>query len=210
MYVIELDGIPNIEKAAKILARFSDQLPFVMALALTRTAEGIRDYEVERLPGLFKLRRPWWKPGTKYGFNVTPATKTNLEAHAFTRAPWLEGQEYGGTKVFYRGGLVLIPAPDIRQDENRLIPTKFSPRKILADMAKFKAFWIKDNLWQRIGKEKKDIRVLFFGKPYTQIPLRLDYRSTGIEFANTIYKQQWMQALAYAIATAKDSTLIST
>ena len=217
MVVIELDGIPNVEKAAKVLARFGDQLDFTIALALTKTAEAVRDYEVERLPSVFKLRRPWWKPGTQFGFNVRGATKSNLEAHAFSRAPWLREQEYGGTKVFYRGGLVLIPADDQRQSTDRLIPKKISPRKLLADMQRFRTFWIGDNLWQRNegkrGKSKhgdRNIRVLFFGKRRTQIPLRLDYRKTGIEYVNKTYEKVWMQALAYAIATARDSTMIST
>jgi len=204
MQELIIEGIPTVEGTLKFIGRFSDQIPFAISKALNGTADVVRDFEVVNVWEKFKNRRDWWKPRTKFGMNITPSTKDNLVAMIYTRAPWLRLQEEGGTKTPGRYAEILVPAPDIRQSTSRLIPITLSPRKVLANMEKYHAFWIGNNIWQRTGPGKDGVRVLFFGMSSAHIPARLGFESLGIKTAKEIYDKQFGMALAFALATAKD------
>lgn len=201
MEVVELGGIPSINNAAKLLYHYADQIDFAISVALNDTAQQVRDFEVSNvLPETFTLRSNWFQQRTRFGINVQPSNKTNLEAHVFTKAPWLRLQEYAGEKGgTYR--FITMPAKDLRQSTDRLIPQDIQPAKVLANMKMYHAFFIKENIFQRIGPDKGDIRLLFVTKPQTHIPQRLHFRSEGAEQAMRVYKQAFGKALAYAIAT---------
>lgn len=203
---IQVDGIPSTENALKLLAKFSDQIPFATALALTRTAERVGEAEVEQIKERFQIRREWFKRGTRYGVNINPANKKTLQARVFSRAPWLQLQETGGTKRPGSGQEMLtMPSASIRQSSDRLIPKRIQPSKVLANPKKYKAFRIGQDIWQRFGPEKKDIRVLFFGKGQARIPQRLGFKDTARTTVDRVYQKEFGEALAYAIATAKKS-----
>jgi hypothetical protein len=203
--VIELEGIPSTDNALKLMEEFSEQIPFAISYGLNLTAEEVRDWEIENLRSKFKLRRNWFAPRTRYGMNVVRSTKSNLQAEVFTRAPWLELQEYGGTKTKGTFVALTLPADDIRQDTQRLIPKSLAPSKVLNNLAKYHAFWIGPNLWVRFGKGRRDIKPLFFGKQSTRIPARLNFRAGGLAEVQRIYQKNFGKALAYAIATAKSN-----
>ena len=203
MQFVTVEGIPTVDSALKLIQKFGDQLPFAISKALNDTASDVQDFEVMNLKDKFKIRRNWFAPGSKYGVKVKASSKTNLQAEVYTRAPWLMRHEYGGTKTAGRYPEITIPVEDIRQDTNKLIPTKLRPSKVLANMKKFHAFMIGPNIWQRFGKGKDDIRVLFFGKQETNIPGDLGFRTQGVDEVQKVYDKNFGAALAFAIATAK-------
>lgn len=210
--VIEVQGIPNIDRALEMMEKFGSQIDFANSKAINLLAEDVRDFTVNTLlPGKLTLRKPWWKPRTRFGVNVQYSNKKNLQGKVFSRAPWLDLQEEGGRKTYAKvqkgksTPLVLIPRKDLRQKESRLIPSKLSPKKLLGKMKKKRVFWIGDNLWMRTGKEDRAIEPLFFGKTETQVKATLGFVSSAKGIVAKNYDKRWGQALAFAMATAKGS-----
>lgn len=208
--VIEVEGIPTITNVLDMMEKFGDQIDFANSKAINALADDVRDFTVNTLlPGKLTIRRPWSKPRTRFGVNVQPSNKRNLEGKVFSRAPWLDLQERGGAKTFdkvakgQREPLVLIPRKDLRQNTDRLIPRRLSPRKLLGNMKKSRTFWIGNNLWMRTGPEPRQIEPLFFGKTQAQVKATLGFVSSAREIVGKNYNKRWGEALAYAIATAK-------
>lgn len=195
---IELIGIPSVNNALKLLAKYDDQIPFATALALTRTAERVTEAEMDQLRAKFILRREWYKRGTRFGINVSPASKRTLTARAFTRAPWLVQQDEGGTKDAGKYEDITIPERGLRQTSDRLIPLAVKPAKVLQNMRKFRAFRIGDTIFRRNGL---GIRALFFLKTSVRIPKHFDFVGVGKTTVERVYKKEWGEALAFAIAT---------
>lgn len=208
--IIQVEGIPSITNVLDMMVKFGDQIDFANSKAINMLADDVRDFTVDKLlPGKLTLRRPWFKPRTRFGVNVTPSNKRNLSAVVFSRAPWLDLQEQGGSKTFNKTAkgqsipLVLIPRKDLRQTKDRLIPRKLSPAKLLENMKKSRTFWIGNNLWMRTGNEPRSIEPIFFGKTHAQVKATLGFVTTGRSIVAKNYNKRWGQALAFAIATAK-------
>ncbi len=208
--VIEVEGIPTITNVLDMMVKFEDQIDFANSKAINMLADDVRDNTVNvLLPGKLTIRRPWAKPRTRFGINVQPSNKRNLQGVVFSRAPWLDLQEKGGSKTFTKTAkgqstpLVLIPRKDLRQSKDRLIPKRLSPSKLLKDMRKKRVFWIGNNLWMRTGDAPRAIEPLFFGKTSAQVKGALGFVSNARDIVGKNYNKRWGQALAYAIATAK-------
>lgn len=75
--VVQLDIRHNVEDIRQQLkTNRTDQLPFAMALALTRTAQRTKAYLIGRMQQVFDRPTPY----TLNSLYVVPATKTNLRA----------------------------------------------------------------------------------------------------------------------------------
>lgn len=209
--VIEVGGIPSMDNVFNIIRRFGNQVDFAISLGLNYTADDVRENAVRTLlPRKLTLRRPWYKPRTRFGINVAPANKRNLQAVVFSRAPWLKLQEKGGTKVRVKTTpgqskkLVLIPRKDLRKTKGRLVPARLSPAKLLKDPAKNRVFFIGDNLYRRSGRGKnKKLELLFFGVKSASIRPVLQFEATGEVIVRKRYQKNFGRALARAIATAR-------
>lgn len=200
---ILIEGIPSADNALKLLARYASQIPFAVSVALNKTADKVTEAEVVELKQRFKLRREWYKRGTRFGVNVTPSNKANLTARVFSKAPWLIQQDEGGNKKAGRHPSITIPDKGIRQSSDRLIPKKLSPAKVMKQPKKFRAFKAGDVIFERFGPGRRDIHPLFYLKANVQIPRRFDFVGTGKPVVLKEYQQQFGKALAFAIATAK-------
>jgi len=96
--VIGLDqamaGVRNLPKQAK----------FALTQAVNETAKAVQTHTVSNLlPSRFTLRAkgaPWQKPGTRMGFNIKFAKRSQAQPEAIigSRADWLTLQEQGGIK----------------------------------------------------------------------------------------------------------------
>lgn len=83
----------------------TQQLPFALALTLTRTAEEAVAVNKAALPSRFIVRRNW----IAKGYRVDRATKTNLTATIRHLDRFMALQEFGGTKTAGAVGVVAIP-----------------------------------------------------------------------------------------------------
>ena len=107
------------------------------------------------------LRTAWWKPGNQFGFNMKKATADRLVAEIYTRAPWMQLQESGGTKS-PKGRHLAIPTTNVRRTKRDLISKPQRPQALGS-----KAFHIKtkagaEMLAMRIGRGKnKGLRFMY-------------------------------------------------
>ena len=120
----ELDGLTKF-----MVALHKDQLPFAMMRTLNDLAEESRSEVVDGLPSKFTLRKAWWKPRTKYGFNVAVAKKTNLVAEVFTKAPWMISFEKGETR-HPAGKAFAVPTANVKRSKKDLITSANRPRNL--------------------------------------------------------------------------------
>jgi hypothetical protein len=115
----------------------SEQLPWTIARALTKTAQDAQAAGRKLAGSVFRLRNDW----TVRNIKIKAATKNQLMSvvltdtcNAKTGAPdYLPPQEDGGEKVPLRGRLhIAIPSTYLRQiTNNGPIPDKYRPRTML-------------------------------------------------------------------------------
>ncbi len=122
----------NIETNAKDIQSYIDsagkQLPFALSKAINSTADRIREATLKGANDVLTLRGTWWKPRSKYGFNVRPSTKRNLTAEIYTKADWMVQHEDGGIKT--AKGLIAIPTIDVKRNKKDIITKGNRPRNI--------------------------------------------------------------------------------
>lgn len=148
MHVQIDDTIPRWARQNKELER---QLPFAMALALTKTAADVRDELREQVGRSFVERSTW----TRKGFKIKKATKRQLESTVGSRDEYLQRQVIGGK----RGGHVPIGAR--RRPTDKTGPKKY-PGALLGGRSS-KRYYVAplrkdgtggDALWKIIGSAK--------------------------------------------------------
>lgn len=95
----------GVQFRRKLTAIGTTQLPFALALTLTRTAEEAVAVNKAALPGRFIIRRGW----IAKGYRVDRATKAQLTATIRHLDPFMALQEFGGVKTAGPAGVVAIP-----------------------------------------------------------------------------------------------------
>ncbi|WP_234729707.1 hypothetical protein [Acidocella facilis] len=117
----------DIDKLVASLSAFDEtQLPYTIALALTRTAQDARAEVTAAMPGEFILRRTW----ILQGIRIKAARKDNLVATVYSRDPFMARQEYGGNKVSMDGGRNIAIPLAARPDPRALIPEELLPANL--------------------------------------------------------------------------------
>jgi hypothetical protein len=125
----------GLTETVATLTNAQRQIPFAASQACNDVARDVQQWTIrERLPEAFTLRSrgaPWWRPGTRMGFNIQFAKKTSLTAVLGSQADWLKLQEEGGTKTA-DGHRVAIPTPAWKARTDMMIAAK--KPKALRDM----------------------------------------------------------------------------
>lgn len=88
------------------LSETAKQIPFALALALTRTAQAAQADLRAHLGDDFTIRTGWLAKG----IGITPATKGKLRAEVGSKDAFMETQAEGGTKRAHGGKLLAIPS----------------------------------------------------------------------------------------------------
>jgi hypothetical protein len=203
----------EIKGMKEFMSRMTDiekeQLPYASALALTRTAEDVRDAIIKELPDHFKIRSTWYLPQMKYGIRSTKATKAGQQSTVYTNAYWLPLQETGGIKL-PPNKMLALPTEQVKANKNDIITASNRPRAL---MKSGKAWVGRDRanelvIFQRVGKGtkrgKKDaITVPYVLKPRARIPKRWNFYERGAEVARQVFIGNWHNAMAEALRTAK-------
>lgn len=212
MITIKVKGIEELVSNLDTLAK--KELPFATAKGLSDIGRAVQAEIINTLPQKFTIRRNWYAPNTPYGIKLTMATKTNLVATVFTKAPWLPLQEYGGIKqinnkrlaipFLYHSGMkpgVVFGAKHTKRD---LIQAKDKPRNLGAGAFELKTKNGNTLLAQRTGKGKRSVlRILYSLEQQATIKPRLSFEETATKVVNQVYAEKMIAALEYAIKTSR-------
>ena len=195
--------IQGLEPTKKYIANLEKQLPFAVALALTRTAKEVQREEIAHIRTAFTVRGSWLREGWRFGVGITPASKENLVAVIESRAPWLEAHEEGTTRS-PEGAHFAIPQKDIRRTKTQVIARSQRPKALK------RAFKVETRggrvplLLQRIGRGKRSIvRVMYQLTGRAKIAPRLRFVETGKAVVEKVWRRIFSEALDRAIRTAR-------
>lgn len=181
----------------RLLRGMEKQIPFTTSVAINKTAENIRDEIIKTLPNKFTLRTSWWKPRTRYGFNVKPSNKRYLTAEVYTRAPWMISHEYGEIRR-PRGTAFAVPTENVKRTKKQLISKAQKPRALQY------AFIVQSRkgavLAQRI---RGALRVMYGLEKQAPIKATLGFAATANRVANKLLMRNIEDAVEYAMRTAK-------
>jgi len=123
---IQVKGIDELVRNLRDLG--VNRIPNHVARAINEAALAAQSKMIEETVGHLTVRGSWLRPGTRFGMNLTRATKDNLEAHVFSRAPWLFEQE---TMEFKTAGKsrIAVPMPAVRagRTDPAKIPKRLKP-----------------------------------------------------------------------------------
>lgn len=57
---VTVEGIPSVDRVLDVMAKAGKQLPFAISLAVNKTAEALRVFEVEKqIPSKLTVRNKW-------------------------------------------------------------------------------------------------------------------------------------------------------
>lgn len=180
-------------------------------VAVNETAKILQRHTVtELLPGAFTLRSrgaPWWKPGTRMGFNIKFAGKSQVEPVSIlgSRADWLLLQEKGGIKQAGGHSLAIPRVGAARPKETSVVPARSKPRRLLGEKRAFvmTANSGKHFIASRRGKKRLPLKIWYAFKSDAHIDPILRFGPTESQLANKVLPVEFQRALARALATAK-------
>jgi hypothetical protein len=201
--------IIGLDKAMSKVISLSKQTKFATAQALNDTAKDVQTFTVtKQLPDKFTLRSrgaPWFRPGTKFGFNIKHANKANLLAVIGSQADWLPDQEKGGIRKA-RNGRIAVPTLQWKPKKDIMIRSK-KPRVILRARAVAglvaKPFVLGQSVFARTSTAHKPLVKLFTFTPNARIKPVLKYGLGGMAEARRVYPSHFSKRLTFAILTAK-------
>jgi hypothetical protein len=224
--------VKGLEQALAGVKNAPRQVQFATTVAINETAKIVQQHTITRLlPEKFTLRSrgsPWFRPGTRMGFNIRFAKQKDPEPTAIigSRADWLSLQEEGGVKD--RPTTIAIPTTFHKKREEILARNK-RPKAIARLMRRkrrkgeavallgsaintpfylpgftagsgheFSGGW-----WVRTSPEPLPIRPLFFFYETTTVPPVLEFVGTETKIASAALHRQFEIALRKALATAR-------
>jgi hypothetical protein len=196
----------GLTETVATLTNAQRQIPFAASQACNDTARDVQQWTInERLPEAFTLRSrgaPWWRPGTRMGFNITFARKTNLQAIIGSRAEWLKLQEEGGTKQ--RAGSLAIPTLEWKPKTEIMSRAKKPKRVLRSKVAGAKAFKAKrggrlsPGIYVRDG-DGGGLKKLFTFADSARINPVLNFVRDGAALAARVYdahfEKRWVDAM---------------
>lgn len=201
-FEIKAKGVNDV---IRTFAGYPNQVRFAMAQAANDTAKDVQAKTLAGLPRKFTLRSrgaPWWKPGTRMGFNIQFANKQTLTSTIGSRADWLDLQERGGTKSV--SGKSLAVPTGVRETPSSVIPRAMKVRRLLASK---RAFVIKTSrgayTFERTGKGPRELKLLYTFKNQVPVPPRLAFFAEGKPVVESKFPVHFRARLVAAIASAR-------
>lgn len=182
------------------------QLPFALALSLTRTAQHAQSEIKRDLPHRFEIRSPFIERGVR----IQAATKASQEAVVYWRGP--QGSKFGETLARQETGGLKAPARrylaiprDVKRNARGIIPKSQRPGAVL----KRKRVFLKEDpgrgavILQR-GAKGAPPTVLYYLEPRpVKIKPRFGFRETASMAARKVFKKEFGKAFARALASRR-------
>jgi hypothetical protein len=203
----------GLKEVVRALERAEKEIQFATAKALTKSAQDVQAAVIDKLPEQFTLRTGWYKPNTPYGFKIRMATKQDLEAVVYTKAPWMLLHEEGGTKRSAQGKRLAIPfnyrqgsvpgvAFGVRRTKRDLVANSQKPRNLK------KAFVMQgqhgDLLATYTGRGKNRVlQILYALEQQAKIKKRLGFEETARKVLREAWRKNFDDALDYALRTSR-------
>lgn len=200
-------AITGLRETIGTLREAQRQVPFASSQACNDTAKDVQTWTIrDRLPQAFTLRArgaPWWKPGTRMGFNIKFASKAKPEAVLGSQADWMKLQEEGGTKR--RDGRLAIPSTEWKPKQAVMERGK-KPKRVLKSKVAYgrKAFVakpggkLKPGIYVRTGQERR-IQRLFTLTESAHIDPVLHWVRDGLARASAVFEgyfdKRWIAAM---------------
>lgn len=204
----------NIEQLAKDLDDLAKrQVPFAIALALTRTAQDARTGVVSSLPESFEIRNTW----VERSFRVTKATKGHdpVAIMGSLYEP-MALQAEGGVKEGERGKDVAVPVAARASEGDVTRPASWPGR-----LAKKRDFFVAPfgggivgaasdgsggvGLFQRVGRrrEKKRLKLWWLIEPEVKVEPRWAFEAISRAAIEGALVDNFWAAMEQAVATAR-------
>lgn len=191
---VTLDVAVDVSKLQSCFRQF----PFASALALTRTAQDAQLEERRELPRRFTIRNNW----VSQGIRIRQATKANLESVVFQKDDFMLLQETGGTHS-PRGANLAVPIA-ARENKRQIVPAGKRPNALKGKPGIFRAvIGTIDGLWQRRGRKRVPLRLLFVFKHSVPVRARFEFIPTAKRVVIERFARQFALAFDRAIKTAR-------
>ncbi len=194
------------DKSIKRTMRWMDdvgkkQIPFALAVALTKTAKDVQKDELKHLHREFTIRNKWPERGP-LAVKITPATKKRMFATVFTKADFMPLHETGGTKI-PEGNHLAIPTSNVKRGKTGKITKGQRPRNLK------KSFVLETKggqlgIWQRKGRGKRsEIKPMYWLEPRANIKKSWDWFRTGFKTINRTFNDNFSKSLDKALRTSR-------
>lgn len=195
MFTIEVKGLS--EFMAKLKGLGADRIPNYVARALNDTAAEAQKAMIAETQSKLTVRGNWFKTGTRFGYNRQPASRNNLEARVFTRAPWMEAQE---TQVFRTAhkSFLAVPMPAVKagRGDTKIIRRSLRPAAMGPKLFKIQT---KNGVVLAQRMKRAGLRFMYFLTRATHWPRRVhvvDAARTSVQiFAPSAFEQQIANAI---------------
>lgn len=201
--MIKIQAITGpVERELRQLNRRVDR---ATSKAINRALLDVQEWAVEKLlPQSFTLRSKWWKPRSRFGFNIGFAKEGRLKGTLGSQADWLRGHDKGAVRSPVKGKAKAVPVGPLRG--NRPIRKAKRPRTLLD---KAKHFIAKDSsgmvgIYRRKYKKKRYPIELFYKlQPTVRVPAGFQFEAKGQPKALTAFKSKFAQEMQKEIAKAR-------
>lgn len=189
--------------ANSLLRAPRNQVPFAVAMALTRTAQGIQQQLKQDVDKRFTLRNNFVRNAIRFD----KATKRDLSAvvgvatSARYDTDFMERQEFGGLKT-PRGRHLAIPV-EAGRGKRGIIRKSQRPRALLENEKRYFTGFIKGTygLWKRV--KKGELKLIYKMPQKGQVKERLGLRDTVGRQMQAKFNKNLFDALDYAARTAR-------
>jgi len=202
--------VTGMDRALSRVKNAPRQIRFAAAAAVNETAQTLQRHTTGTLlPQAFTLRSrgaPWWKPGTRFGFNIRFARRTQPEPFAVlgSRADWLYLQEEGGTKQAGARSLAIPTLGTARPSADAVIPSRFKPARLLKRKTAFITEGTRGRvLMTRRGRRRYPVRFWYASEHHASIKPTLHCGRIEGALARRILPVEFERGLRKALATAK-------
>jgi len=200
----------NIKEFTRDLSRMAkEQIPYATSRAMNDTMVQAQEAEVSNVQAVFNNKVKWWnKANRRTGIRVEFSNKKNLTAAVYTGAYFATMQEDGGIKRPHQGKRLAVPAQGIPK-KYRNTPGASGAAKALKEPRTFifnGGYGKRDftpGIWQRKGKKRLPIRLLFHWETAANIKPRFRFIATARDTVDKRFMRNFSQRLDQAIATAR-------
>lgn len=176
------------------------QIPFAIALTLTRTARDARQALARNLAGEFTVRNTY----TARRLRFEMATKTNFVARVGHLDDYMERQAEGGTKT-PRKTTIAIPTKALRaRAPGGITSRKFWPSSLLRSKTAFmRPLAAGGSGIFSVAKGDEEPELLYVLRKSVKVPVRWPFRRTVEDMTDDRIKANAQKALRFAVNTAR-------
>ena len=203
--MIDVDIKSNIKEFKKDLKWYERKaMPFVTALALTRTAQVVQKQLILRIPRIFNVTKKWWLKQQPTGIKIKMAKKgSHPVAEVYTKAHWGQRQEEGGIKTPHTGSHILVPTKATPKygrkagGAKKIIAGKKTLTQKGSPIIKFKSG--KQVIARRKTKKRLPLEIMYNVVPRAVIIARWGFKMTAKAQALRHFPRELKKAYAHAV-----------